>query len=221
MRILLVEDDALLGDGIRVGLGQEGYTVDWVRDGRAAEEALRAEDFDLAVLDWNLPQRSGLDVLRGLRGRGDALPVLLLTARDTLDDRVRGLDSGADDYLVKPFDLEELGARVRALLRRSKGRAEPTLTHGALVLDPAARTVTLNGAPVELSATEFSLLALLLETRGRVHSRARLEQALYGWTRDVDSNAIEVHIHHLRRKLGSELIRTVRGVGYVIDKPRA
>ena len=221
MRILLVEDDPLLGDGIRAGLAQDGYAVDWVTDGQAASTALTVEPFDLMVLDLGLPQRSGLEVLAELRGRKDMLPVLILTARDTVADRVRGLDTGADDYLVKPFDLDELLARIRALLRRGGGRGTPTLQHGELVMDPAAHTVMLAHQPVELSRAEFSVLQLLLENRGKVLSRQRLEQSLYGWTREVDSNAVEVHISHLRKKLDASLIRTVRGVGYVIDREGA
>ncbi len=218
MRILLVEDDLLLGDGIRVGLGQEGYTVDWVTDGAAASAAAEVEGFDLMVLDLGLPKRSGMEVLAALRDRGSSLPVLILTARDTLGDRVRALDAGADDYLSKPFDLEELCARARALQRRAQGRASPQLVRGDLVLDPAAHSVTLAGSPVALSAGEFTLLSLLLEQAGRVVPRERMEQTLYGWVKEVDSNTIEVYVHHLRKKLGSDLIRTVRGVGYRIEK---
>jgi two-component system response regulator QseB len=218
MRILLVEDDLLLGDGIRVGLSQEGYTVDWVTDGVSASEAAEVEPFDLMVLDLNLPKRSGIEVLKTLRDRGSKMPVLILTARDTLAERVQGLDAGADDYLTKPFDLEELCARARALQRRAQGRASPKLAHGDLVLDPAAHTVTQAGVPVELSSGEFTLLRMLLEQTGRVVSRSRMEQTLYGWVKEVDSNTIEVYIHHLRKKLGSGLIRTVRGAGYRVDK---
>lgn len=218
MRILLVEDDPLLGDGIRTALTQEGYAVDWVSDGQAASTALTVEPFDLMVLDLGLPRRSGLEVLAELRARKDTLPVLILTARDTVDDRVRGLDTGADDYLVKPFDLDELFARIRALLRRGGGRGTPTLQHGQVVLDPAGHTVTLAGQPVELSRGEFSVLQLLMENQGKVMSRGRLEQSLYGWNKEVDSNTVEVHISHLRKKLDGSLIRTVRGVGYVIDR---
>lgn len=218
MRLLLVEDDPLLGDGIRAGLRLGGYTVDWVKDGRAAQLALEADEYSLVVLDLGLPRLSGLELLRWLRQGGRTLPVLILTARDTLADRVNGLDSGADDYLVKPFELEELSARIRALLRRSSGRAEPVLTHGELVLDPAAHRATRLGAEVELSPREFAILQQLLENAGRVLSRERLEQSLYGWNEEVESNAVEVHIHHLRKKLGTELIRTVRGVGYMIDR---
>ena len=220
MRVLLVEDDALLGDGIRVGLGQDGYTVDWVTDGLAATHALEVEPFDLVVLDINLPQKSGLEVLRQMRTQGKETPVLLLTARDTVADRVKGLDAGADDYLTKPFDLDELSARMRALLRRSKGRTASTIEHGGIQLDPAAHTVMLDGTPVDLSPGEYTLLQVLLEERGKVLSRARLEQAMYGWTKDIDSNTIEVFVHHLRKKFGNGLIRTVRGVGYVIDPPQ-
>jgi DNA-binding response OmpR family regulator len=218
MRLLLVEDDALLGDGLRAGLVQDGYSVDWLRDGTSAEAALGSGSYDLAVLDINLPGRTGLQLLKGVRNSGSILPVLLLTARDTVADRVAGLDSGADDYLVKPFDLDELLARLRALLRRHSGRASPELRHGDLVVDPAAHTVTLAGAPVEISPREFAVLQLLLENRGKVLSRSRLEEGLYSWQSEVESNAVEVYIHHLRKKLGQGLIRTVRGVGYVIDK---
>lgn len=218
MRVLLVEDDALLGDGIRVGLKQEGYIVDWVMDGVSADNVLRTETFDIMVLDIGLPKRSGLDVLKSMRKRGDTLPVLLLTARDTVSDRVNGLDCGADDYLTKPFDLDELCARARALVRRSTGRAAPAIRHGNIVLDPAAHTVLFKGENVVLPPREFMLLELLLENTGKVMSRERLEQSLYGWDKDVDSNSVEVHVHHLRKKFGSNLIRTVRGIGYMIDK---
>jgi len=218
MRLLLVEDDALLGDGLRAGLAQDGYSVDWLRDGTSAEAALRSDSYDLAVLDINLPGRSGLQLLKGLRGSGSTLPVLLLTARDTVADRVTGLDSGADDYLIKPFDLDELLARLRVLLRRRGGRATPELRHGELLVDPAAHAVTLAGTPVEISPREFAVLQLLLENQGKVLSRSRLEEGLYSWESEVESNAVEVYIHHLRKKLGQSLIRTVRGVGYVIDK---
>jgi DNA-binding response OmpR family regulator len=218
MRLLLVEDDSLLGDGIRAGLEQGGNTVDWVRDGVAADLALRDGAYDAAILDLNLPRCDGLRVLRDLRERGDEVPVLILTARDTVSDRVTGLDTGADDYLVKPFDLDELSARLRALVRRRAGRANPLLTHGSLVLDPAARTVTAASQAVDLAPKEFAILLTLLENAGRVVSRGRLEESLYGWDEGVESNAIEVHIHHLRRKLGRDLIRTVRGVGYLVDR---
>ena len=218
MRLLLVEDDQLLGDGICTGLRQDGYTVDWVQDGEAADHALQSEHFDIVVLDINLPRLSGIEVLKRLRDRSSVVPVLLLTARDTVGDRIQGLDSGADDYLTKPFDLDELNARLRALLRRSSGRATPLLVNGTIVLDPAAHHVTLEGQEVELSQREFVLLQVLMDNQGRVLSRSRLEETLYGWGAGVESNTLEVHIHHLRKKLGSNAIRTVRGVGYVMEK---
>ncbi|MEN6585878.1 MAG: response regulator [Sulfuricella sp.] len=219
MRLLLVEDDPLLGDGIRVGLTQAGFAVDWVKDGMAAKLALEAGDYALLVLDLGLPRLSGTELLKWLRGTGNSTPVLILTARDTVGDRVRGLDAGADDYLVKPFDLDELAARIRALLRRAGGRSTPLIVHGALQVDPASRTVALAGVAVELSPREFAVLLDLLENAGRALSREQLEQSLYGWGEEVESNAVEVHVHHLRKKLGAELIRTLRGVGYMIDKP--
>ncbi|MGD8641977.1 MAG: response regulator transcription factor [Gammaproteobacteria bacterium] len=218
MRVLLVEDDELLGDGLRAGLKQTGYTVDWVLDGQSAESALTDNDFDLVVLDINLPKISGMEVLRNIRKRGLAIPVLILTARDSIPDRVEGLDSGADDYLVKPVDLDELCARLRVLQRRSAGRSDPVIQHGDLILDPAAHRVTVANKPVSLSMREFVLLQHLLENVGRVIPRARLEQKLYGWEGEVESNSLEVFIHHLRKKLGSNLIHTVRGVGYMIEQ---
>ena len=218
MRILLVEDDPQLGDGLTIGLRQAGFAVDWVKDGNSADRALQSETFDLVVLDLGLPRLSGMEVLTRARGRRQTLPVLILTARDATGDKVSGLDAGADDYLVKPVDLDELAARIRALTRRSAGRAAPLLTRGNLALDPAAHSVTLAGAPIELSSREFSLLQMLLENAGRVLSRSQLEQSVYGWRDEPDSNALEVHIHHLRRKLGSDLIRTLRGVGYTIPR---
>lgn len=219
MRILLIEDDELLGDGIEAGLKQAGYAVDWVRDGMAGELALVNEHYDAAVVDINLPRQSGLEVLKKRRAQHDATPILLLTARDSVHDRVTGLDSGADDYLIKPFALAELTARLRALTRRGSGRSNPTIVHGTLTLDPAAHQVHRDGCEVALSPREFSLLELMLEKRGHVLSKAQLESALYGWGEEVESNSVEVHIHHLRRKLGSELIRTLRGVGYMIPRP--
>lgn len=216
MKLLLVEDDRLLGDGIRAGLMQGGFTVDWVRDGVEAELALRAESYAAIVLDLGLPRMSGLDLLRRVRAARNAVPVLVLTARDAIDDRILGLDSGADDYMVKPFDLAELQARLRALVRRSRGQASPLLTHGNVELDPVAHRVTCEGREVELTAREFAVLHALLLNRGRVLSREQIEQQLYGWGDEVESNAIEVFVHHLRRKLPGGLIRTVRGVGYVI-----
>ncbi len=218
MRILLVEDDRMLGDGVQAGLGAAGFTVDWVRDGEAALAALAGEGFAAVLLDLGLPRRDGLSVLASLRSAGNAVPVMILTARDQISDKVRGLDLGADDYMVKPFDLDELAARLRALVRRSSGRAEACLRHGELVIDPAARTVTLRGEAVSLTGREFDLLSVLLDAAGRVLTRRVLEEQLYTWGEAVESNALEVHIHHLRRKLGSELIRTVRGVGYLIDE---
>ena len=216
MRILLVEDDPELGDGLTVGLRQAGFAVDWLRDGHGADQALQSESFDFVVLDLGLPRLSGMEVLNRARGRGQTMPILILTARDATGDKVSGLDAGADDYLVKPIDLDELTARIRALTRRSAGRAAPLLTHGELSVDLAAHRVTLSGQEVELSSREFSLLQQLLENAGRVLTRTQLEQSLYGWRDEPDSNALEVHIHHLRKKLGSELIRTLRGVGYTI-----
>ncbi len=218
MRTLLVEDDPLLGDGIRAGLKQAGYAVDWVQDGSTAKLSLESGDYSLMVLDLGLPKLSGMAVLNWLRGKGITLPVLILTARDTVADRVAGLDAGADDYLIKPFDLDELIARLRALSRRSGGQASPLLLHGSVELDPAARQVRKNGQTVELSAREFTLLHELMLHAGRVQSREQLEERLYGWGEEVESNSVEVHVHHLRKKLGSDLIRTLRGVGYVIDK---
>lgn len=218
MRILLVEDDPHLGDGLMIGLRQQGYAVDWVKDGVAAKLALEAEPYELVVLDLGLPRLSGFDLLRQMRASGQSLPVLILTARDATADKVAGLDAGADDYLVKPVDLDELAARVRALARRAAGRAVPLMRHGELVLDPAAHRVTLAGQPVELSAREFALLQKLLENAGRVLTRAQLEASLYGWRDEPESNALEVHIHHLRKKLGNELIKTLRGIGYTISK---
>jgi two-component system OmpR family response regulator/two-component system response regulator QseB len=218
MRILLVEDDQQLGDGLTIGLRQSGFAVDWLKDGHSADLALQSEAFDLVVLDLGLPRLSGMEVLNRARQRGQTMPILILTARDATGDKVAGLDSGADDFLVKPIDLDELTARIRALTRRSAGRAAPLLTHGELALDPAAHTVTLAGQPVELSSREFPLLQMLLENAGRVLTRSQLEQSIYGWRDEPDSNALEVHIHHLRKKLGNDLIRTLRGVGYTIAK---
>lgn len=218
MRILLVEDDTLLGDGVRVGLKQAGFAVDWVQDGLAAKLALETEPYALMVLDIGLPKLSGLDVLKWLRERHLTVPVLILTARDTVADRVGGLNAGADDYLIKPFDLDELIARLNALLRRGAGQVALTLQHGEIELTPSTHQVSKNGQTIELSAREFTLLHELLLHVGRVQSREQLEQHLYGWGEEVESNSVEVHIHHLRKKLGAELIRTLRGVGYVIDK---
>jgi len=207
----------MLGAGLQEGLRQKGWAVDWVRDGEAAEDALRGEPYDVVLLDLGLPRKGGLEVLAGLRGRGSAVPVLILTAQEAVPDRVAGLDAGADDYLVKPFDLDEVAARVRALQRRSSGRAAPRLELGGLALDPAARQVTLDGRPVQLSAREFALLQALLERPGAALSRAQLEERLYGWGEEVASNAVEVHIHNLRKKLGEGVVRTVRGFGYTVS----
>ena len=214
MRVLLVEDDEMIGDSLRKGLRGEGFTVDWARDGRDAELALETTEYALVLLDLGLPRKDGLAVLRDWRQCGNAVPVLVLTARDAVPDRVKGLDSGADDYLVKPFDLTELLARMRALLRRQTGRARDLIEVGTLRFDPVAHTVEYRGRPVPLSAREFTLLHALLETPGAVLSREQLEDRLYGWGEEVESNAVEVHIHNLRRKLDSRIIRTVRGVGY-------
>ena len=223
MRILLVEDDPLLGDGLRAGLRQHGFQVDWVRDGAAAERELRAEPYAAAVLDLGLPRRDGMDVLAEVRAAGVKFPILLLTARDAVPDRIRGLDLGADDYVVKPVDLDELAARLRALVRRAHGQPSERLRAQDVELDPAARQVTRRGDPVQLATREFDLLQLLMLNAGRVLTREQLEQQLYPWGREVESNTIEVHVHHLRRKLGAGLIQTVRGVGYALlrDPPAA
>lgn len=218
VRILLVEDDRSLGEALGAALRQEGYAVDWLQDGKGAGHALAVEAFDLCILDLGLPGRDGFEILKELRRSGKSLPVLILTARDHLADRVAGLDAGADDYLTKPFDLDELLARLRSLLRRSAGRADPLIRHGELEVDLSAHAVTLHGRVVELSSREFALLHVLLERAGQVLTKRRLEQALYGFDDEVGSNTVEVYIHHLRRKLGPTLIRTVRGVGYVIDR---
>lgn len=216
MRILLAEDDALLGDGLRAGLRQRGFQVDWVRDGDAAARELRAHPYAAAVLDLGLPRMDGLAVLAAIRKARITTPVLVLTARDTVPERILGLDTGADDYVVKPVDLLELAARLRALVRRSHGRPDECLTAQDVVLDPASRTVRRAEQPVVLSTREFDLLHAFMLGAGRVLSREQLEQQLYSWGQEVDSNAIEVHIHNLRRKLGSGLIQTVRGVGYML-----
>jgi two-component system response regulator QseB len=218
MRMLLAEDDAMIGAAVRDRLRSQGFAVDWVRDGRAADAALAGEVYDLLLLDLGLPGREGLSVLKGLRGRGSTLPVVILTARDAVDDRVAGLDAGADDYVVKPFDLKELEARLRAVLRRRAGRASSVIEHGRLSLDLTSRELRQDGAPVPVSPREFALLHALLERPGRILSRAQLEERLYGWGEEVGSNVVEVHIHSLRRKLGADLIRNVRGVGYRVPE---
>lgn len=218
MRLLLVEDDPMIGASVQQGLRQEGYTVDWVQDGTAAELAIANGVYELILLDLGLPRRTGLDILANLRRKGNVVPVLVITARDAVADRVKGLDSGADDYLVKPFDLDELSARIRALLRRQAGRATPAIEHGPLRLDPVSHEVSLDGAPVNLSAREFAVLHALLAQPGVPLSRTQLEERLYGWEEEVESNAVEVHIHSLRRKLGADWIRNVRGVGYLVPR---
>ncbi len=218
MRILLAEDDPLLGDGLRAGLRQLGFLVDWVRDGEAAERELRAQAYNAAVLDLGLPRKDGLDVLSAVRQAGITTPVLVLTARDTVPERILGLDRGADDYVVKPVDLDELAARLRALVRRAHGQPQESLSAQDVTLEPAARTVVQAGAVVGLSTREFDLLHTLMLNAGRVLSREQLETHLYSWGQEVDSNAVEVHIHNLRRKLGSSLIHTVRGVGYMLAR---
>ena len=218
MRLLLAEDDKNLGTGLHAGLTQAGYAVDWVRDGDTAESAFNAEDYDVAVLDIGLPKLSGLEVLENIRRNGNETPVLVLTARDTTNDKIVGLDSGADDYMIKPFDLDELNARIRALLRRRAGRTLPIIKYDSIELDPASHTVTKDGNIVDVSPRAYTVLQTLLENQGRVMSRTRLEESLYSWKDDIESNAIEVHIHHIRKKLGNSLIRTIRGVGYIMDK---
>ncbi len=221
MRLLLIEDDAMIGRAVRQGLQDAGFVVDWAVDGREAEVALRDDVYDLAVLDLGLPAKDGMTLLRELRARRNGLPVLVATARDAVADRIAGLNAGADDYVLKPFDLDELVARIRALLRRRGGSGSPLLECGGLCLDPVKREVRLHGEPVELSAREFSLLEALMQRPGAVLSREQLEDAVYGWQQEAGSNAVEVHLHHLRRKLGADTIRNVRGVGYKVVSPPA
>ena len=218
MRVLLVEDDHLIAQGLRVALQQEGYAVDWLSDGNTADAALRDTHFDLVLLDLGLPGRGGVEVLRGMRRRDDTTPVIIVTARDDVQDRVAGLDAGADDYIVKPFDLDELSARMRSVLRRAAGRPDACLVCGKIKLDPITHSVESAGSPVQLSPREYAILEALIQRPGAVLSRAQLEDRLYGWQGSVESNAVEVHIHSLRRKLGSEAIRTLRGVGYYLVK---
>ncbi|UVL01142.1 response regulator [Pseudomonas sp. B21-048] len=218
MRLLLIEDDLALGEGIHQALSREGYTVDWLKDGSSALHSLLSETFDLALLDLGLPRMDGLDVLHRLRKSGSNLPVLILTARDATEDRIAGLDGGADDYLVKPFDLAELKARLRALLRRSAGRARVLIEHAGISLDPSTQQVTYHNEAVPLPPKEYQLLYELLSPPGRVMTRERLMQLLYGWNEEAESNTLEVHIHHLRKKFSTDLIRTIRGVGYLVEE---
>jgi two-component system, OmpR family, response regulator len=218
MRVLLVEDDAMIGEAVLDVLRAEHYAVDWVRDGAMADTALPSETYDLVLLDLGLPKRDGLEVLRSLRARHSTVPVLVATARDAVGDRVAGLDAGADDYVVKPYDTDELLARVRALIRRSAGRGEPVFSHKGVTLNPATREAAVDGEPVTLSAREWAVLEPMLARPGVVFSRAQLEEKLYGWKDDISSNAVEVYVHGLRKKLGSELIQTVRGLGYVVPR---
>jgi len=217
VRLLLIEDDEALGEGIHQALAREGYTVDWLKDGSSALHALLSETFDVVVLDLGLPRMGGLEVLRRLRDGGATVPVLILTARDATEDRIAGLDAGADDYLIKPFDLAELKARLRALLRRSAGRARVLIEHAGICLDPSTQQVSYHHQPVSLTPKEYQLLHELLSPPGRVMTRDQLIQLLYGWNEEAESNTLEVHIHHLRKKFSSELIRTVRGVGYLVE----
>jgi two-component system response regulator QseB len=218
MRALVVEDDPMIGRAVVAGLHEQGYAVDWVRDGHEAELALAHAVYDVALLDLGLPRRDGLEVLKGVRRAKNDLPVLIITARDNVADRIAGLDSGADDYLVKPFDLDELLARTRAVIRRHGGRGQSEIVYGALSVDPVQRRVLFRGGEVELSPREFAVLEALMKEPGAVVSRERLEDAVYGWGEEIGSNSIEVHVHHLRRKLASDLIRNVRGVGYRVAR---
>lgn len=221
MRALLVEDDEDLGEIIRTALTREGDTVDWVKDGQSALSALAAESFDIAILDLGLPKVPGLEVLRTVRHQGNSIPILILTAHEAIEERVQGLDMGADDYMVKPFDLDELSARIRAMRRRDSGRATPIITYKGIQLDPAAHMVNFENQSFNLPRREFALLQKLLENPGKALSREQLTQSIYSWDEDVDSNALEVHIHNLRKKFGNDVIRTIRGVGYMIEKDGA
>ncbi len=218
MRLLLVEDDTMIGESVLDLLRAEHYAVDWVKDGESAETALHTQAYDLVLLDLGLPRRDGLTVLRTLRARKERVPVLIATARDSIGERIEGLDAGADDYVLKPYDLKELLARIRALLRRAAGRGEPVYEHKDVCINPATREVTVSGRPVSLSAREWAVLEPLLARPGAVLSRTQLEEKLYGWGDEISSNAVEVYIHGLRKKLGAELIQNVRGVGYVVPK---
>jgi two-component system response regulator QseB len=216
LKLLLAEDDTLLGDGIKLGLNQQGYAVDWFTDGQSTWQALQTENFDIIILDLGLPRLSGLEILERTRTAGLKTPILILTARDSIQDRVHGLDSGADDYVTKPFDLTELSARLRALQRRSTNRGAPKIIHGDIELDPAKHIITYQGEEVTLSRREYALLQKLLENAGNILSREHITQSLYGWEEEVDSNALEVHIHNLRKKFGTKTIRTIRGIGYMV-----
>lgn len=218
MRMLLIEDDAMIGKAVRDGLVRAGFTVDWVTDGRSAELALANGVYDLAILDLGLPRKDGMAILSSLRSKGNSIPVLIATARDTVSDRIAGLEAGADDYVLKPFDLGELVARVRALLRRHAGSGAPVLKCGSLTLDPVRKLVFRSGEPIEVSAKEFAVLEALMQRPGTFLTRQQLEESVYGWGEEIGSNAIEVHLHHLRKKLGSEAIRNVRGVGYRVSE---
>ena len=218
MRLLLVEDDTMIGEAVLDLLREEHYAVDWVRDGEMAATALLTEHYDLVLLDLGLPRRDGLTVLAELRARADRTPVLIATARDAVAQRIAGLDAGADDYIVKPYALNELLARIRALLRRAAGRAEPAYTHGNVAIHPATREVTVNGTPVVLTAREWAVLEPLIARPGVMMSREQLEEKLYSWKDDINSNAVEVYVHGLRRKLGAALIQNMRGVGYMVPK---
>lgn len=218
MRLLLVEDDDLLGDAIKTGLSQFDYIVDWLKDGELASSILKSESFELIILDLGLPKMSGISLLQKIRQEGNTTPVIILTAKDSIADRVKGLDSGADDYMIKPFDLNELSARIRALTRRSQGRADTTIIYKNITLDPASHTVTSNGELINVPRREFFILIKLLENHGTVVSREQLMQSIYSWDEDVDSNAIEVHIHNLRKKINANFIRTIRGIGYMAEK---
>jgi len=218
MRLLLIEDDELLGDAVKTGLTQFGYVVDWLKDGESARTALRSESFELVILDLGLPKLSGLSLLKSIRQAGNTTPVIILTARESVENRIEGLDAGADDYVFKPFDLSELSARIRALVRRAQGRADTIIYYKNITLDPSAHTVLLDDIEINLARREFALLQKLLENSGHVLSREQLMQSIYGWDDDLDSNVLEVHIHNLRKKLHADFIRTIRGIGYIAEK---